>query len=434
VKALIVDDEPSVRLLLSRVLRREVDCTVSEATNGIEALDMLGREHFDFVVIDVMMPMMDGLETLEAIRATASLRHLPVMVLSAVRDEARVRQLVALGISAYLTKPLRPSDAAARVRRFVSSVASHPHPAAAGVGRGLAELREQARILVVDGDADFRRFVRDTVGDAYTIVAAEGGAQGLRACLDSRPDAILLGQNLGAVPATMFLRKLRSLPALATVPVVLATPGGTGEPGLDVAAVIPRTFVATVFKQQFARLVSGPAEGQRLVLTRPELRPQMIAATEQVFGMLLGVEVFAEPAEPPAPDAADDLVRIYFTLRAADSDLEFGITMSREMSEHMTAILRQGTELVTDEDVAGALREVATIVGVRIQNALRARGDDVSTATPNVGTVADAEGLSTAWTPVGFHDAAGDVRFTTFLRPLARPAATAPAPLQSRAS
>jgi CheY-like chemotaxis protein len=433
VKALIVDDEPSVRLLLSRVLRREVDCTVSEATNGIEALDLLGREHFDFVVIDVMMPMMDGLETLEAIRGTASLRHLPVMVLSAVRDESRIRQLVALGISAYLTKPLRPSDAAARVQRFVTSVANHPH-AATSPGRGILDLRDQARILVVDGDGDFRQFVKDTVGDGYQVVGAEGGAQGLRTCLDSRPDAILLGQNLGAVPATMFLRKLRSLPALAGVPVVLATPSGSAEPGVEVAAVIQRTFVAAVFAQQFTRLVAGPTEGERLVLSRPELRPQMIAATEQVFGMLLGVEVFAEPAEPAAPDLTGDLVRIDFTLPAAGSDLEFGITMSREMSERMTAILRQGTDVVTDEAVNEALREVATIVGVRIQNALRARGDDVTTGAPYVGTVADAPGLATGWTPVAFHDASGDVRFTTFLRPLDRAGATAPAPLQSIAS
>ena len=59
-RALIVDDEPTVRLLLGRILRREVDCAVTEATNGIEALDLLSRDHYDFVVIDIMMPIMDA--------------------------------------------------------------------------------------------------------------------------------------------------------------------------------------------------------------------------------------------------------------------------------------------------------------------------------------------------------------------------------------
>ena len=76
-RALIVDDEPTVRLLLGRILRREVDCAVTEATNGIEALDLLSRDHYDFVVIDIMMPIMDGLETLEAIRSTPELRNRP---------------------------------------------------------------------------------------------------------------------------------------------------------------------------------------------------------------------------------------------------------------------------------------------------------------------------------------------------------------------
>ena len=129
VRALIVDDEPTVRLLLSRILRREVDCVVTEATNGIEALDLLASQRYDFVVIDVMMPIMDGIETLEAIRRTPDLRHLPVMVLSAVREEAQVRQLVALGVSAYLTKP------AAAVRCL------GPHPAVRRDTRGRAARR-----------------------------------------------------------------------------------------------------------------------------------------------------------------------------------------------------------------------------------------------------------------------------------------------------
>lgn len=173
-RALIVDDEPTVRLLLSRILRREGACVVTEATNGIEALDLLARDPFDFVVLDVMMPIMDGLETLEAIRSTPELRQLPVMVLSAVRDEAQVRRLVALGVSAYLTKPLRPSDASTRVQRFVASLGTSPRTVPAGHGRTPLGLPDGSRVLVVDGDADFRHFVRSTLGHQYLITRRRG--------------------------------------------------------------------------------------------------------------------------------------------------------------------------------------------------------------------------------------------------------------------
>jgi two-component system chemotaxis response regulator CheY len=427
VRALIVDDEPTVRLLLSRILRREVDCVVTEATNGIEALDLLSRHHFDFVVIDVMMPIMDGLETLEAIRSTPELRQLPVMVLSAVRDEAQVRQLVSLGVSAYLTKPLRPSDASARVQRFVASLGTSPHTVQPSHGRTLLGLPDGARVLVVDGDADFRHFVRSTLGHQYLIIEAEGGAQGLRACLEARPAVILLGQNLGAVAAPLFMRKLRSLPGLASVPVIVAGSRGAEAPVPDTDAIVQRTFVPETFKKQFGRLITGGSPEQRVLLTRPELRPQMISATEQVFGMMLGVEVFADAADMERPAAGADLARVLLALPDEDGDLEFGIAAVRDISERMTALMLQGADVVSEEDVSSTLQEIANIIGGRLQNALRGRGDQASIGLPQVATLTEELVLGEGWACVGFHDAAGDVRFSTFLRPVARAGSAAAA-------
>ena len=417
--ALIVDDEPTVRLLLSRILRRELQCAVTEAGNGLEALDLLGRHHFDFVVIDVMMPMMDGLETLEAIRSTPTLRHLPVMVLSAVRDETQVRRLIALGVSAYLTKPLRPTDAAVRIRRFVASLKKGLDAPRLARGRTLAGLSAKARVLVVDGDADFRHFVRSTLGRQYVIGEAEGGAQGLRACLDARPGAILLGQNLGAVPAAMFLRKLRSLPGLATVPVVIVGARGDDMPADDADAVIQRTFVPDAFRRQFERLVTGDGAEQQVLTSRPELRPHMISATEQVFGMMLGVEVFADAGAAVVPAGAD-VARVVFALPRAEGDLEYGIIAERRMSEQMTARFLQGADVVTDEDVSSTLQEIANIISGRLQNALRARGDEVSMGLPVVERPATGAIATDSWTGVGFSSAAGDVRFVGFLRAVSR--------------
>lgn len=419
-KALIVDDEPTVRLLLSRILRKEVDCAVTEATNGIEALDLLARHHFDFVVIDIMMPIMDGLETLEAIRNTPQLRNLPVMVLSAVRDEAQVRQLVSLGVSAYLTKPLRPSDASARVQRFVAQLGTSTHVAPQGQGRTLLGLPDGAQLLIVDGDNDFRHFVRSTLGHQYVISEAEGGAQGLRACLEARPQTILLGQNLGAVPAPMFLRKLRSLPGLAAVPVVVVGSRGNEPPLADADAVIQRTFVPDAFKKQFARLVTGGTPEQRVLLARPELRPQMISATEQVFGMMLGIEVFADAVEPPVPGAGADHACVLLSLPGEESDLLFGVATARDMSERMTALFLQGADVVTAEDVASTLQEVANIISGRLQNALRSRGDEATIGLPVVTVLSQTLPVADTWAGVGFHNGAGDVRFTTYLKPVPR--------------
>jgi len=430
VKVLIVDDEPSVRLLLSRVLRREVECQVSEATNGLEALDLLGRESFDFVVIDVMMPIMDGLETLDAIRRTPSLRHLPVMVLSAVRDEARIRQLVSLGISAYLTKPLRPLDASARVQQFVASVVSSARAAAS---RARLAVPAGARLLVVDGNAAYRGVVRDALSAQFDVAEAESGAAGLRACLETPPAAILLGQELGAVPASMFLRKVRGLPPLAHVPVVVANERGTDDPAVEADAFVSRTMVAEQLRQDVERLMAGSQAQPQLLDARPELRGQMVSAMQQVFGMLLGVDVSASDETPTSGEPTDDLVRVGFSVALWDEALEFGILLSREMSERTTAMLRPDVEVVGEDDIAATLREVAVIVASRIQNALRACGDDVTAMPPQVGPLALAPDLTNGWVPVGFRGAAGELRFTAYLRLVGKAAAVAPE-LHARAS
>jgi CheY-like chemotaxis protein len=418
VRALIVDDEPTVRLLLSRILRRDVDCEVTEATNGIEALDLLASQRYDFVVLDVMMPIMDGIETLETIRRTPDLRNLPVMVLSAVRDEAQVRKLVALGVSAYLTKPVRPTDASTRIQRFVATVGAAPRLAQSGSGRTLRGLPDGARVLVVDGDADFRHFVSSALGHRYAVVEAAGGAQGLRACLQSRPDVIVLGHRLGVVPPPMFLRKLRSVPGLAAIPVVAAT-RGSDDPLADADAVIQRTFVPETFTRQFAGLITGGSAAQEAVL-RPELRQHMISGTEQVFGMMLGIEVVVEAGEPPPPAAGADLARVLLSMPRADEDLEFGIAAGRDMSERMTALLLQGGEVVADEDVSSTLQEVANIISGRLQNALKAGDEDVSIGLPVVTSLSEELPMADTWAGVGFRNATGDIRFTTFLRPVAR--------------
>jgi CheY-like chemotaxis protein len=99
---LVVDDEPTLRLLIVRLLRGE-GYAVEPAANGIEALDAVRRQRPDAVVLDLVMPKMDGWEFLRVCRATPELLDLPVIVMSATPT---LRQpLERFNIVACLTKP-----------------------------------------------------------------------------------------------------------------------------------------------------------------------------------------------------------------------------------------------------------------------------------------------------------------------------------------
>ena len=136
--------------------------------------------------------------------------------------------------------------------------------------------------------------------------------------------------------------------------------------------------------------------------------------------MMLGIEVFVDAAEPPPPAAGADLARVLLSLPMADEDLEFGIAAGRDMSERMTALLLQGGEVVADEDVSSTLQEVANIISGRLQNALKAGDEEVSIGLPVVTSLTHDLAIADTWAGVGFRNAAGDIRFTTFLRPIAR--------------
>jgi signal transduction histidine kinase len=112
---LIVDDDEPGREGLARRLRRqgyEVCC----ASGGREALEALGGRRFDLVLLDVMMPGMNGLEVLKSLRRTDSLFDLPVIMVTARGESASVVEALELGANDYLTKPLDLPVALARIR------------------------------------------------------------------------------------------------------------------------------------------------------------------------------------------------------------------------------------------------------------------------------------------------------------------------------
>src|SRR5688500_2890685 len=108
---LVVDDEADIRELVR--LNLELDGhTVILATNGLEALDYAVGEHPDAVVLDVMMPEMDGWETLAQMKSSVDpvIAHIPVIMLTARADDLdRIRGSIA-GAIRYLTKPFSPSE------------------------------------------------------------------------------------------------------------------------------------------------------------------------------------------------------------------------------------------------------------------------------------------------------------------------------------
>jgi phosphoserine phosphatase RsbU/P len=112
---LVVDDNEDNRYTLSRRLTREGYTNLTTAADGQQALELLGARPFDLVLLDVMMPGLNGYEVLERMRAEARLRHIPVIMISAVDEIESVIRCIELGAEDYLSKPFNPTLLRARV-------------------------------------------------------------------------------------------------------------------------------------------------------------------------------------------------------------------------------------------------------------------------------------------------------------------------------
>src|SRR4030081_647198 len=113
-RLLVVDDNKVNRLLLTRSLELQGH-SVSSAENGRVALEMLRREPFDLLLLDMEMPEMDGFQVLEQLSGDRQLRDLPVIVTSSLEGIVNVVRCIELGAEDYLSKPVNPVLLKARI-------------------------------------------------------------------------------------------------------------------------------------------------------------------------------------------------------------------------------------------------------------------------------------------------------------------------------
>jgi CheY-like chemotaxis protein len=109
-RILVVEDEPENRLFIGLMLRTE-GYEVIEAEDGQSALALLQRDPLpDLILLDVMMPGLNGWEVFQRLRADSRTIDVPVVMLTALAQRADVERAVQLGVDGYLTKPFEPAD------------------------------------------------------------------------------------------------------------------------------------------------------------------------------------------------------------------------------------------------------------------------------------------------------------------------------------
>jgi PAS domain S-box-containing protein len=191
VRVLIGDDDSSVRHLLRRFLEHDCGALTDDVPDGPQVLDRLTKGAYDLVLLDLQMPEMDGAETLAAIRRSPRYGQQKVIILTGRNDERMVRDVVALGVTDFIAKPLALKVLRARLGPHVTRDVSGEADRDAGAAPPAAAPPE------VQTPAPAEPPAAAATGDTAADVLAAAASERLdRAVLDALPHAVwLIGRD-----------------------------------------------------------------------------------------------------------------------------------------------------------------------------------------------------------------------------------------------
>lgn len=120
-KFLVVDDFSTMRRIVRNLLKELGFSNVQEAEDGVDALNKLRGDQFDFVVSDWNMPNMTGIELLRAIRGDAALKHLPVLMVTAEAKKENIIEAAQAGASGYVVKPFTAATLDEKLKKIFAA-------------------------------------------------------------------------------------------------------------------------------------------------------------------------------------------------------------------------------------------------------------------------------------------------------------------------
>lgn len=124
-RVLIVDDNQDAIHILSAVLKRG-GYAVSVAKNGAEAVEMVRQDHPALILLDIMMPKMDGFEVCQEIKGSPETRGIPILMITARKDPESRKRGLEVGASEYLVKPIHPAEVLRKVQEYLGDDRSSP--------------------------------------------------------------------------------------------------------------------------------------------------------------------------------------------------------------------------------------------------------------------------------------------------------------------
>ncbi|MES2309920.1 MAG: response regulator [Verrucomicrobiota bacterium] len=212
-KILSVDDSKMIHMVIGKAFK-PFDVQLFYATNGVEGLAVATRENPNLIILDVTMPVMDGVETLTKLKSDPLLKDIPVIMLTAEAGRENVVKIARIGVRDYMIKPFKEEALIEKASRILELQAK-------GAGAGKAKsIADPATLLVVDDKQAIIQQVQEAVAEyPWTVTGTGQCGEAIDLSARETPDAVLVSLSLPDRAAFNFFQMIRANPKTKSIPV-----------------------------------------------------------------------------------------------------------------------------------------------------------------------------------------------------------------------
>ena len=203
---LVIDDDEMNLKVAKMLLERKLPCEVLCASSGFDGLEILRNRRVNLILLDILMPEFDGIETLQKIRGDERIKNIPVMMLTASGDVENIKKVGTLGVKDYIIKPFVPADLINRIEKKLSEINS-------------------ADILLIGDDKNELRDMKDLIEKNFPHEARTAATfdEAIKILRDKSFDLIIASSNMKFVDGFKILQFVAANDKLSAVPFTLTT-------------------------------------------------------------------------------------------------------------------------------------------------------------------------------------------------------------------
>jgi two-component system, cell cycle response regulator len=202
-KVLTVDDSKTVRIIVKKAFKG-YDCEIIEAANGVEGLAAAAKETPDLILLDITMPVMDGVEMLTKLKSDPALKAIPVIMLTAEGGRDNVLKIAKIGVRDYIVKPFKEEVLVEKCGRIIDL-----KPLTEGPQKAKSIFDPATILIVEDKPAIIQQIQEGLKHTPWKIHGVHTTGEGIDFCTKNTPDLIIISLSLPEEAAFTLFRLIR---------------------------------------------------------------------------------------------------------------------------------------------------------------------------------------------------------------------------------